>query len=242
MKRYLNRFLIVLVVLIAALCMCGTVAAEEDVPDNRCGENLTWNLSSDGLLTISGTGPMDDYTGGNAPWRWNNITVTAVRIESGVTSVSDFAFNWESGITTVSLPNTLTGIGDYAFAYCDRLTSIVIPQSVTRIGNSAFSGCSALTSITLPDGISWIGDYAFGYSNDVTFIFPVGAATAKALGRAGYDFLAEGQPLRLRYLYDGDKCTGLELLEVTKSVKQLAVPDGVTALDYSALDKCASKL
>ena len=32
-----------------------------------CGENATWEYS-DGVLTISGNGPMEDYINGSAPW------------------------------------------------------------------------------------------------------------------------------------------------------------------------------
>ena len=241
MKRYLNKILTVLGILLAALCLCAAVYAEEDVTENRCGENLTWNLNSGGLLIISGTGPMDDYSGETAPWRWNSTTITAVRIESGVTTVSSNAFSWESGITSVSFPGTLTTIGDEAFAGCDGLTEITIPQSVTRIGDRAFAYCDNLNSVILPDQISWIGNYAFG-NNEREFTFAPDAPTAKALGHAGYAFRAAGQPLRLRYLYDGDKCTGLELVEVTKSIKRLSLPDGVTTLYYDALSKCAAKL
>ena len=37
----------------------------------KCGDNLQWSLSSDGVLTIDGTGEMDDYRPLNyplAPW------------------------------------------------------------------------------------------------------------------------------------------------------------------------------
>ena len=36
-----------------------TVAAKS----GQCGDNVYWNLSDDGVLTISGTGPMWDYLG-----------------------------------------------------------------------------------------------------------------------------------------------------------------------------------
>ena len=35
-----------------------------------CGANLTWVLDSDGTLTISGTGPMEDYTTGMLAKPW----------------------------------------------------------------------------------------------------------------------------------------------------------------------------
>ena len=33
----------------------------EAITTGECGDDLTWNLSSDGTLTISGTGDMYDY-------------------------------------------------------------------------------------------------------------------------------------------------------------------------------------
>lgn len=40
-------------------------SVEEEAPvleaySGQCGDNLTWTLSDDGVLTISGTGPMAD--------------------------------------------------------------------------------------------------------------------------------------------------------------------------------------
>jgi hypothetical protein len=86
------------------------------------GDNLTWTLSEAGVLTISGTGDMNDYSSNDpAPW---GITPTSVVIANGVTS-----------------------IGAAAFSGCTSLTSVTIPASVTTIGAGAFSGCSGLTSV-----------------------------------------------------------------------------------------------
>jgi hypothetical protein len=34
----------------------------------KCGDNLTWELSDDGVLTISGTGDMHNYAWADSPW------------------------------------------------------------------------------------------------------------------------------------------------------------------------------
>lgn len=52
------------------------VSAFADTTDSgTCGANLTWTLDSDGTLTISGTGEMEDYYPSNndttAPWGEN---------------------------------------------------------------------------------------------------------------------------------------------------------------------------
>ncbi len=40
------------------LSLCGWAWADTS---GTCGNDLTWTLTEDGLLTISGTGDMDDY-------------------------------------------------------------------------------------------------------------------------------------------------------------------------------------
>ena len=70
------------------------------------------------------------------------------------------------GCKTTIIPNTVTAISDYSFQYCTGLTSITIPNSVTSIGESVFDGCSGLTSITIPNSVTTIGRNAFrGCSN-----------------------------------------------------------------------------
>ena len=98
-------------------------------------DNLTWTLTADGTLTISGTGAMKDYNSDDNPSPvYNNSDVKKVVIEDGVTS-----------------------IGNSAFDSCSNLTSITIPDSVSSIGNFVFYGCSSLTSITLSNNITNIG-------------------------------------------------------------------------------------
>ena len=88
---------------------------------NAIHAEITWTLSDDGTLTISGTNMPDydyDYYSCSAPWYSQCEKIKKVVIRSGVTS-----------------------IGDYAFVDCSALTSITIPNSVTSIGGGAFEGC-----------------------------------------------------------------------------------------------------
>ena len=143
---------------------------------------LYWELNGT-TLTISGNGPMEDYS---QPWE-NKGTVEKVVIENGVTSIGrccfleyekphylksvvignsvtsivDFAFSGCSSLTSVCIPNSVTSIGKYAFNGCSSLTSVSIPNSVTSIGESAFLNCSSLTSVSIPNSVKSIGDCAF---------------------------------------------------------------------------------
>ena len=143
--------------LLAIVASVGTLFAESS---GTCGENLTWTLSDDGVLTISGTGAMTDYSS-SAPWYSSNSSITSVIISDGVTSIGSSAFSHCSSLTSVTIPNSVTSIGEGAFSGCIGLTSVTIPNSVTSIGDWAFQICSSLTSIEIPNSVTSIGAYAF---------------------------------------------------------------------------------
>ena len=112
---------------------------------------ITWSLSDDGTLTISGTDIPDYYKYNASPWCYNR-EIKKVVIVDGVTSIGNYAFYACDGLTSVTIPNSVTSIGNEAFRGCGGLTSITIPNSVTSIGNEAFRGCNGLTSIIVEGG------------------------------------------------------------------------------------------
>ena len=97
-------------------------ALAAEAAEGSCGSSLTWALTKEGVLTISGTGAMTDFAAAAAPW--NSASVKIIVIKSGV-----------------------TGIGSNAFADCSALVSVTIPSGVTSIGENAFAGCKALTDV-----------------------------------------------------------------------------------------------
>ena len=60
----------------ALVASIGTLFAES----GTCGDNLTWNLTN-GVLTISGTGTMSDFTLGGAPWYSSRSSIINVIIK-----------------------------------------------------------------------------------------------------------------------------------------------------------------
>lgn len=137
---------------------------------NAIHAEITWNLSDDGTLTISGTN-MPDYTYGNsAPWLWSYSQIKKVVIKNGVTNIVNQAFTGMCNFTSIEIPNSVTSIGYAAFDCCSSLTTIDIPSSVTNIGNYALSGCSSLTSINLPNTITSIPNSLFEGCTDLKTI------------------------------------------------------------------------
>lgn len=68
-------------------------------------------------------------------------------IPDNTTSISDYAFEGSTHLTSVTIPNSVTDIRSYAFRNCENLASLTIPNSVTRIGGYAFLYCTGLTSV-----------------------------------------------------------------------------------------------
>lgn len=111
---------------------------EEDPNGGRCGENLTWKLSENGMLSIYGNGRMDDYKGTKTPW--NLQDVKGVVIENGVTTIGRNAFMGCNGLKEIQLPETVEVLGEGAFAD-SGLKMVTIPVSMRRIEENVFSGC-----------------------------------------------------------------------------------------------------
>ena len=130
---------------------------------------VTWNLSDDGTLTISGT-DMPDYSSRTAPWYSQKDKIEKVVIENGVKNIGNYAFYGYSSLISITIPNSVTSIGEGAFSGCFWLTSVTIPNSVTSIGEGAFMKCSTLTSITIPNSVTSIGESTFYGCSGLTSI------------------------------------------------------------------------
>ena len=151
-------------VVVALLCvMLIEVASAATIASGTCGadgDNLKWVLSSDGVLTISGTGKMKNYGWWDeTPWFDHFDSVTGVIIEKGVTTIGDYAF-MALNISKVNIPSGVTYIGNGAFWECNKLTSVSIPDTVKSINNHAFASCD-LKTLSLPEGLLSLGMYAF---------------------------------------------------------------------------------
>ena len=134
---------------------------------NAIHAEITWTLSDDGILTISGT-DMPDYSKSEQPWRSQKGAIKKVVIKKGVTNIGKWAFYGFSSLTSIVIPNTVAEIGFSVFKDCPNLTSVTIPNSVTSIENETFYDCSGLTSITIPNSVTSIGNCAFQGCSSLT--------------------------------------------------------------------------
>ena len=160
----------------------GTVYTSESKWYGTCGDNLTWKVDDDtGILTISGTGAMANYTkNSHSPWYWYFESIRSVIIENGVTSIGTYAFYDCIEITTVTIPGSVISIGERAFARCFELTSVTISEGVTNIGDSAFNECSSLTNVIIPESVNSIGIWVFSNCYSLASVTISGSVTNRS--------------------------------------------------------------
>ena len=168
MKKRIFSF--VLAVLMIASLLPAAALAADFVASGTCGaegdgSNLTWTLDSDGLLTISGTGAMKDFTSDESfmifpetPWNQHTKDIHKVVVSDGVTTIGNCAF-LACSAESILLPDSVERIGDKAFGFTS-INEIIIPEGVKSIGEYVFSNCN-LANVTLPNSLESIGEFAF---------------------------------------------------------------------------------
>ena len=177
MKKRIIAMILSIVMVIGMLPV--TVFAADVVASGYCGgegdgTNLTWELDSSGVLTISGTGAMEDYPGEGSPWYNKRSSLKTVVINDGVTYIGEAAFYGCDALTSVSIPNSVTSIKSFTFYRCASLTSITVGDenpAYQDINGVLFSNdgktliCypagKMLSSYQIPDGLTYIEEEAF---------------------------------------------------------------------------------
>ena len=130
------------------------------------GDNLTWTLDDEGLLTIIGSGQMRDFGDheDSSAWRSYLSDIKTVKVETGVTSIGNSAFRECRNLRHVGIPSSVNRIGNQAFSLCSSLTGIAFPNGVETIDYLAFGYCSSLLDVFIPSSVKTIGFQAFAFS------------------------------------------------------------------------------
>ena len=147
----------------------GDSSSAEEETETRAAGDTDWSYE-DGVLTISGTGAMEDYEPEGTPWYSYVDEIETLVIEEGITYIGDYSFYACTAMTTMTIPDSVTEIGAYAFAFCESISGLTLSDSITEIGDWAFYCCASLISITLPDELGALGSGTFAYCTSLASI------------------------------------------------------------------------
>ncbi len=150
----MKKFQKMLSILLTAAMLLGllsgfSVAFAATTSDSgSCGTSVSYMYNS-GTLFIYGSGRMSDYSLGGAPWNNYAAEISKVEISSGVQNIGAAAFANLTSCRTYVIPSTVTEVGQYAFVFNSALTTISLPGVLT-VGSNAFVACDALSSASYP--------------------------------------------------------------------------------------------
>jgi len=119
-----------------------TTTVDENAPTfGDCGveghEEVKWAFNKEnGVLTITGNGPMADYDGimtdtdvgtdnDLRPWKPYLDQITEVHIAEGVTAIGNSAFRGMKALKKANIPASIRDLGDYIFRYDEVLEEVI---------------------------------------------------------------------------------------------------------------------
>ena len=225
----------------ATVPAAGVLASGNCGPSGTDDSSITWKLTSDGVVTFTGKGSLQDYY---TPWLRDDLIghIKKVVIGAGITYVGSNLFYDCSNLTELTLPNTVQAIGIEAFS-CTRLRDVVIPDSVTTIYDGAFRYCYEMETLSLGSGVTSIGPAAFERSTAKVTLSSKN--TAFSLQN---NVLFDRNKTTLVQCFNGDVAT----YTVPSTVKELGdysfagldrletviIPNGVTRLGEGIFENC----
>lgn len=220
MTKRIASFILVLILALGLLpfgALADETGSAEIIASGDCSsqsnpDSVSWKLDSNGLLTISGKGYMNNYG--------LSLSKTAP---------------WGTGIKSVVVESGVLNVGARSFYHCDKLTSVTLSESVDGIGNSAFEGCTSLRSIDLPDSLDYICDSLFkGCTALESVVIPEKVIDIRESAFAGCTNLTEV------YFPDGLKDIKSGAFEYCRKLKSVTIPDSVLFPGSSIFARCYS--
>jgi len=135
MKRFLRIAIAIMIICLAfSSCSFGAKVEKQTSGTVKTGDGeITWSLSSDGMLLLEGTGTVE-----NVPV--DKEDVKSVVVSSGFKAIGVAAFKDMPNLSEIKLPESLEKIGSEAFENCKKIVTIDIPDTVKEIASSAFKG------------------------------------------------------------------------------------------------------
>ena len=164
MKKILLTISLIIIMLMATSSFCyaadiiasGDCSMTESYYSNVVN-NVTWELNSEGVLTIAGTGYMKNYEQGElTPWVGYKDKIKKIVVKTGVLSVGEYAFYECSSLTDLVVEEGVKELEHYSFQNCKKLKNVTLPSTIMHLEYDTFDGCTSVTNCYLADLTGWM--------------------------------------------------------------------------------------
>ena len=132
------------------------------------GDNVTWELTSDGTVYINGTGATDEFGAQICPIYFFRDEVSSVAVYYSVTALGNNIFEGLSKLKTVELAGSIKSVGSNIFLGCSALETVRFFGHAPTISSGAFRGVT-VEAIYFPV-YSWTEDKLQNYEGSVTWV------------------------------------------------------------------------
>lgn len=150
-----------------AIVEVGSPVESEVLTTGLCGKNVTYTLTADGVMVLSGSGATSGYNSAKLPPYSDYMSyIKKVIVEEGITELGGMLFRGCTNLTEVVLPDGLVSIGGNVFHKCSSLYKVYLPSSLTSIGKYAFSG-TVLSEVHYSDNQDLFDKIEMGVQNDI---------------------------------------------------------------------------
>lgn len=137
--------------------------------DSYGNEIVFWSLTDDGVLTISGSGRMDDYQnqvyyipGDDEAIPWLKYSEPYPEFwDTHDDNDDSYETRWFPSMRKVVVEEGVTHLGNYAFSGFAKMKEVELPSTLESIGEFAFGFCVELENIDIPMYVSRIESCAF---------------------------------------------------------------------------------
>ena len=217
------------------------------ITDGACGEGLTWTLRANGELVISGTGTMETYEAGSAPWYPWRSRITAITVEDAVSAISAGAFSGCAAVERLTVPyvgsslKTAEDTEQYPLGYIfgaasydggSKTTQYYYGSSPSSTTSTAYCIPASLRSVTVTGGNILRGAF-YGCSMLTEINVP---NTVTDLG--SYAFYSCSN-LTSFTIPNSVTSIGEDAFYRCTSLTSITVPAGVTSLPRYVFDGCS---
>ncbi len=137
------------------------------VQSGLCGDDVEYELTSDGCLHLYGSGATYSYNSNKpAPWYEIREQIYSIEISEGITSIGTRLFAECTNIQEIEIPESVVQIGGNAFIKAKNLEKLVLYNGLEKIDKYAFAS-TAISSITYMGTVEQWDEVSIGIKNDV---------------------------------------------------------------------------